>query len=346
MPVLKVNSPDKLFISIEKASTQGATVRGSKLSSDVPQKYERSKKVGPESFKAIKLIGVGSFGEVFLVEKINTGRLYAMKILKKDKIFTRKLTKYAVVERNVLSISSHPFIVKLHYAFQTPDRLFLIMEYWPGGDLGNYLEAEDTFNEEKTRFYIWEIILAVEDLHKRGIIYRDLKPDNIVLDKKGHAKLTDFGLSKENMEKIDFTTKSFCGSYAYLAPEMIKKEGHTMSLDWYLLGVLLYEMLEGFPPYYCDDKDILMENIIEHDLKVPKNISKYAQDLISKLLDKDPENRLGNKEGATEIKSHPWFGSINWTDVEMKKLKPYPPYLLKSKEELLLWIGRSKYSKI
>ena len=144
------------------------------------------------------------------------------------------------------------------------------------------------------------------------------------------------------MEKNWFTTKSFWGSYAYLAPEMIKKEGHTMSLDWYLLGVLLYEMLEGLPPYYSDDKYILMDNIIKLDLKVPKYLSKDVKDLISKLLDKNPENRLGNNNGADEIKAHPWFKSINWSNVAKKKLKPYPPYLLKSKEELLLWIGKSR----
>jgi serine/threonine protein kinase len=305
-----------------------------------------SKRVGPHSFKAIRPIGVGSFGEVFLVEKIDSGKLYAMKILKKDKIFKRNLTKYAKAERNVLCITSHPFVVKLFYAFQTADRLFLIMEYWPGGDLGEYIEAEDTFNEQKARFYISEIILAVEDLHKRGIIYRDLKPDNIVLDRQGHAKLTDFGLSKEGMEYIDFMTKSFWGSYAYLAPEMIKKEGHSMDMDWYLLGVVLYEMLEGYPPYYSDDKDELMKSILENDLRIPDHISEEAQDLLSKLLQKEPGNRLGFNDGAAEIKAHPWFGSIDWENVAQKGLKPYFPYLSKTSGELLKDITNRKFKFI
>jgi len=148
------------------------------------------------------------------------------------------------------------------------------MEYCPGGDLGDYLETEDWFSEEKARFYISEIILALEDLHKRGIIYRDLKPDNVVLDKDGHVRLADFGLSKEGMEKSEFYTRSFCGSYAYLAPEMIKKVGHTKTIDWYLLGVVLYELLTGWPPYYDHDKEILMYNIINNPLKIPNNISK------------------------------------------------------------------------
>lgn len=277
-----------------------------------------------------------------MVEKIDSGKLYAMKILKKDKIFKRNLTKYAKAERNVLCVTSHPFVVKLFYAFQTSDRLFLIMEYCPGGDLGEYIEAEDTFDEQKARFYISEIILAVEDLHKRGIIYRDLKPDNIVLDKQGHAKLTDFGLSKEGMEYIDYMTKSFWGSYAYLAPEMIKKEGHSMNMDWYLLGVVLYEMLDGFPPYYSDDKDILMKSILENDLRIPDQISEEAKDLLTQLLQKSPETRLGFNNGATEIKAHPWFASINWDDVARKGLKPYSPYLSKTTYELMKDISNRK----
>lgn len=210
--------------------------------------------------------------------------------------------------------------------------------------MGDYLEAEDCFNEEKARFYISEVILAIEDLHKRGVIYRDLKPDNIVLDRHGHAKLADFGLSKEGMEKADNFTKSFCGSYAYLAPEMIKKGGHSKTIDWYLLGVVLYEMLEGLPPYYSEEKDELMENIIKKTLQLPHHISGTAKDLLTKLLEKDPSKRLGHERGAEEIKEHPWFESVNWDDVIRKKVKPFSPYLYKSREELIHEISKSKFS--
>lgn len=216
------------------------------------------------------------------------------------------------------------------------------MEYCPGGDLGDYLEAEDCFNEEKARFYISEVILAIEDLHKRGIIYRDLKPDNIVLDKEGHAKLADFGLSKEGMEKYDNFTKSFCGSYAYLAPEMIKKHGHTMTIDWYLLGVVIYELLEGLPPFYSEEKEELMNNIVTNSLRLPHHISEEAKDLLTKLLEKDPSKRLGNDKGSVDIKNHPWFASVDWDDVLHKRVKPYPPYLYKSKEELMHEFNKSK----
>lgn len=173
----------------------------------------------------LRVIGTGSFGEVFLVERKETGKLYAMKILKKNKVLQQNLVRYALTERNVLSYSDHQFIVGCDFAFQTKDRLFLIMEYCPGGDLSQYLQSEDYFSEKRARLYLCEIILAIKDLHARGIIFRDLKPDNVVLDSDGHCKLTDFGLSKEGISN-DTMAKSFCGSYAYLAPEMIKKKGH------------------------------------------------------------------------------------------------------------------------
>ena len=159
-----------------------------------------------------------------------------------------------MTERNVLGISNHPFIVKLHYAFQTPEKLFLILDYCPGGDLGEHLQREKRFSEEKARFYLAEVLLALEDLHKRDIIFRDLKPDNIVIDAEGHAKLTDFGLSKEGVLNPSEGARSFCGSVAYLAPEMLRRTGHGKAVDWYLLGVVFYEMLVGVPPYYANNR--------------------------------------------------------------------------------------------
>jgi len=162
--------------------------------------------------------------------------------------------------------------------------------------LSQYLQIEDYFSEERAWIYICEILLAIEDLHKWGIIFWDLKPDNIVLDNKGHAKLTDFGLSKEGLTQTnqeDRLAKSFCGSYAYLAPEMVRKQGHGKSVDWYLLGVLLFEFLEGIPPYYDHDKETLFNNILNNEIEVPEDVSKEAKDLIRRLLAKDPKKRLG-----------------------------------------------------
>ena len=184
---------------------------------------------------------------------MDTKKLYAMKVLSKSKIKAQNLIKYALTERNVLSILHHPFVVHLNFAFQTFDKLFLILDYCPGGDLSQYLEIEKQFDETKAKFYICEILLAIEALHERDIIFRDLKPDNVVLDEDGHALLTDFGLSREGVYDGD-EAKSFCGSYAYLAPEMIRKRGHGKAVDWYLLGVVFYELVTGMPPYYHDEK--------------------------------------------------------------------------------------------
>ena len=223
---------------------------------------KNSKKLNLDSFEVIEALGNGSFGSVYLVRKKDDppNMFYAMKILEKEKVFKDNLTRYAVTERDVLSIATHRFIIGLQYAFQSESRLYLIMEYAPGGDMGMALANHRRFSVDVARIYAAEIVLALEYLHKENIIFRDLKPDNVVFDKDGHAKLTDFGLSKTNVGKSD-VSQSFCGSVAYLAPEMLRRSGHTRSIDWYLLGVLIYEMLVGVPPYFNTSKTKLFENI-------------------------------------------------------------------------------------
>jgi serine/threonine protein kinase len=225
--------------------------------------------VGPDHFKILAKLGQGSFGQVYLVEKYNiyengekvlTGNLFAMKILNKKQIMGQNLVKYAKTERDVLTYMTHPFIVGLKFSFQTPEKLFLLLDYAAGGNMSRALHKDKRFTEDRGRIYLAEILLALEFLHKKNIIYRDLKPDNIVFDSVGHALVTDFGLAKEGIAD-DSAAKSFCGSPAYLAPEMLKRSGHGQSVDWYLLGVLLYEMLVGIPPYYSNNKDQLYENI-------------------------------------------------------------------------------------
>ena len=219
--------------------------------------------VGPADFLPISKLGQGSFGLVLLVEMVGEGaptkkkkkdqKLFALKILNKRQIMQLNIVKYAQAERNILSYTKHPFIVGMKYAFQTPDKLFLVLDFAPGGNMGQALKRERRFPEDRAKIYLAEIILAIEDLHKRNIIFRDLKPDNIVFDEDGHALLTDFGLSKEGIDTSQ-RTQSFCGSPAYLAPEMLIRKGHGKAVDWYLAGVLLYEMLVGVPPYYNDNK--------------------------------------------------------------------------------------------
>ena len=281
-------------------------------------------RITPSSFVCLAMLGKGSFGEVYLVQKINTQEKFAMKVLRKERIMSQNLLKYAMAERNVLSLSNHPFIVKLNYAFQTSSKLFLILDYCSGGDLGKHLFFEKRFEENRAKFYICEVLLALENLHKRDIIFRDLKPDNVVLDEEGHCKLTDFGLSKEGV--FDSTgAKSFCGSIAYLAPEMLKKQGHGKAVDWYLLGVLFYEMLVGITPFFTGRKEDIFYNIEYGELKIPNFISEKGSDLLTKLLERDPNKRLGGGlKDAQEIKEHPYFQDVDWDLIYNKKVKPPP----------------------
>lgn len=204
----------------------------------------------------------------------------------------------------------------------------MILDFCPGGDLGKIISQERRFTEDRARLYIAEILLALQDLHKRDIIYRDLKPDNVVLDDDGHALLTDFGLSKEGVLEVNKGAKSFCGSIAYLAPEMLRRVGHGKSVDWYLLGVLLYEMLVGTPPYFSGNKEELFYNIINGPLKLPRSISAEAKNLMVSLLNRNPTRRLGaGPEGALEIMRHPFFEGIDWHAVLNKQTSPPKPRL-------------------
>ena len=235
-------------------------------------------------FSLIKQIGQGSFGNVYLIKLINNSKkIFAMKVINKRRMISKNLIKYAFTERNILCSLKHPFIVSLHYAFQTDSKLILILDYCPNGDLGQVLLRQSKISEENAKKYLAEILLAIEELHKHDIIYRDLKPDNIVLDENGHAVLTDFGLSKEGIND-NFGATSFCGSIAYLAPEMLKKSGHGKAIDWYLFGVLMYELIVGFPPYFNKSKEKLFENIQKGVLDLPITMSSDARSLIISVI--------------------------------------------------------------
>lgn len=189
------------------------------------------------------------------------------------------MLKYVISERNVMSKTNHPFIIKLNYSFQTQTRLFLVLDFCPNGDLCSHINIEQRIDEERTRFYSACILLALQDLHRRNIIFRDLKPDNVLIDEAGFAMLTDFGLAKETVEDQD-NNKSFCGSFAYLAPEIIMQSGHGKSVDWYLFGVMIYEMLTGLPPYYEKNRKNIIQNILRAPLRIPKDLTPEAKSLI------------------------------------------------------------------
>ena len=279
-----------------------------------------------KDFICLAQLGKGSFGQVYLVEKINTKEKFAMKVLNKEKILGQNLLKYAIAERNILSNNNHPFIVKLNYSFQTSSKLFLIIEYCPNSDLSKHLIKEKRFIESRAKFYICELILALEYLHKKDIIFRDLKPSNILLDKDGHIKLIDFGLSKEGVND-DFNAKSFCGSIGYFAPEILLKQGYGKSVDWYSLGIIFYEMLFGTIPRFTFNKEEIIKNLKKVELNIPNFISKEAAELIKKLLDKNPNERLGGGgRDAMEIKENIYFKDVDWNKIYEKEIKP-PNYL-------------------
>ena len=286
----------------------------------------KNDKIGPSDFMCLALLGQGSFGEVYLVKKKDSEDFYAMKVLDKCRIAKQNIFKYVLTERNVLSVMHNPFIVKLNYAFQTSEKLFLLLDYCPGGDLSKQLQIQTRFSEEKAKFYICEIILALGELHKHNIIFRDLKPDNVVIDKEGHALLTDFGLSREGVVGKEIA-KSFCGSIAYLAPEMLNRTGHGKAVDWYLLGVLFYELLVGVPPYFTSNQEQIFRNIQNAQLYIPPFVSEKATNLIKSLLKRNPNERLGSKRDVEEIKENEYFADVDWQKVYERKYKPPQIYL-------------------
>ena len=283
------------------------------------KKYTNNK-LTIEDFTIIKVVGKGSYGKVLLVKKNNEETIYAMKIMKKISMVKKNQVDHIKTERRILELIDHPFINKLKYAFQTEQKLYLVTDYCPGGELFFHIQRVERFDEEAAKFYAGQIILAVEHLHKNNIIYRDLKPENVLIDRKGFIKITDFGLSKENIVD-NKSAKSFCGTPEYLAPEIILNKGHGKPVDWWSLGNLIYEMLTGIPPFYCKDRDILFDAITNDEPEYPEYLSDEVIDLIKKLLIKNPDKRLGNN-GADEIKKHIFFEGMNWEKLLNKKIKP------------------------
>ena len=278
--------------------------------------------VSLEDFTLIRVIGKGSYGKVMLVRHKEDKKVYAMKMLRKEHVIKRNQVEFTRTERNVLGSVQHPFIVELVYAFQTPKKLYFILEFCPGGELFFHLSRAGRFSETRCRFYIQEIILALDYLHTKDIVYRDLKPENVVLDAQGHIKLTDFGLSKEGVTD-NISSKSMCGTPEYLAPEILEKQGHGKAVDWYTLGALMYEMLTGLPPFYTKDREKLFERIRKGDLQYPSYLSAEARNLLEALLTRDPTERLGSgPTDAAEIKAHAFFTGTDWSAVEQRRYTP------------------------
>lgn len=279
-----------------------------------------------DDFELLKVLGKGAFGKVVLAQKKDTGKYYAIKILKKAQIISENMFQKTLAEKTILQSNRHPFLVGLEYAFQTETKLYFVLEFMMGGELFSHLRREGRFPEARAKFYAVCIILGLGFLHDSNYIYRDLKLENILLDEKGYAVITDFGFAK--FLAHDEKTRTFCGTPDYVAPEILENKGHDRMVDWWSLGVLVYEMIYGQTPFYSPNRDIMYQNIRTQEARfstlVP--VSDVCKDLIFRLLRKDPVTRLGQLGDHKEILAHPWFSDINIQQVlERRYQAPFLP---------------------
>ncbi|VDM94083.1 unnamed protein product, partial [Onchocerca ochengi] len=294
------------------------------------------KKYGLQHFSICKVLGKGSFGKVLLVELKNKQEYYAMKCLKKDVILEDDDTECTFIERRVLILSSQcPFLCQLFCSFQTNEYLFFVMEYLKGGDLMHHIQAVKKFDENRSRFYACEIIIALQFLHSKGIIYRDLKLDNILLDSDGHIHLADFGMCKTEMNRENGMASTFCGTPDYIAPEIIKGQLYNEAVDFWSFGVLLYEMLIGQSPFHGEGEDELFDSILNERPYFPKSIGKEAAKCLSALFDRNPNTRLGMPECPDgPIRTHSFFRGVDWKRYEARQIPPPFKPSIKSPDDI------------
>ncbi|TPX34896.1 hypothetical protein SmJEL517_g02562 [Synchytrium microbalum] len=311
---------------VANQTIMGAKGKGSAAAGGPP--YTGPKGIGLEDFQFLAVLGKGNFGKVMLAEDKYTKSLYAIKVLKKQFILENDEVERQVLmsEKRVFLIANkerHPFLVNLHSCFQTESRIYFVMEYVSGGDLMWHIQKQQ-FSEKRAKFYACEVLLALEYFHRNNIVYRDLKLDNILLTLDGHIKIADYGLCKEGMP-YGSTTSTFCGTPEFMAPEILQDKPYGKAVDWWALGVLIYEMLLGQSPFRGEDEDEIFEAILEDDILYPVTMQRDAVTLLQKLLCKDPSKRLGSsKADAEDIKKHPFFKGVDWD--AMLTLKVPPPF--------------------
>uniref|UniRef100_A0A673MR58 protein kinase C n=1 Tax=Sinocyclocheilus rhinocerous TaxID=307959 RepID=A0A673MR58_9TELE len=289
--------------------------------------------LGLTDFDLLRVIGRGSYAKVLLVRLKKTDRIYAMKVVKKELVNDDEDIDWVQTEKHVFEqASNHPFLVGLHSCFQTESRLFFVIEYVNGGDLMFHMQRQRKLPEEHARFYSAEISLALNYLHERGIIYRDLKLDNVLLESEGHIKLTDYGMCKEGLRPGD-TTSTFCGTPNYIAPEILRGEDYGFSVDWWALGVLMFEMMAGRSPFDIvgssdnpdqNTEDYLFQVILEKQIRIPRSLSVKAASVLKGFLNKEPKERLGchPQTGFADIMAHPFFRNVDWDLMEQKQVVP------------------------
>ena len=291
-------------------------------------------KLNFDDFTPYKTIGRGGFGKVVLCQKKDNKKLYAIKILKKTDIMQKDHMDKIRNEKNIMLENKHKFLLGLEFCFHDGRRIYFGMNYCAGGVLTNYILNYKRFDEGVARFYTAQIILALEYLHERNIVYRDLKPDNVCLDKTGYIKLIDYGISKY-LAGADSLTQSVVGTYEYFAPEILQQQGYNRMVDWWCLGILLFELVVGQPPWTDPNDNTLFTYILKYDFEIPKevNMSPELMHLIRSLLIKAPSARLGFTNGAKDIINHPWFTGFDFNALnQMSMTPPLLPYVEKDSD--------------
>ncbi|KAM5364738.1 hypothetical protein ACJZ2D_011389 [Fusarium nematophilum] len=275
-------------------------------------------------FEILRTLGTGSFGRVHLVQSKHNQRFYAVKVLKKAQVVKMKQVEHTNDERRMLSDVKHPFLITLWGTFQDIKNIYMVMDFVEGGELFSLLRKSGRFPNPVAKFYAAEVTLALEYLHSKNIIYRDLKPENLLLDRHGHLKITDFGFAKRVPDK----TWTLCGTPDYLAPEVVSNKGYNKSVDWWSLGILIYEMLCGYTPFWDSGSPMkIYENILKGKVKYPAYVNADAQNLLERLITADLTKRLGNLYGGPgDVKNHPWFSEVTWDRLARKDIDaPYTP---------------------
>jgi len=280
--------------------------------------------MGLDSFHFVAVLGRGHFGKVILARYKNTGEYFAIKALKKGDIIARDEVESLLAEKRIFEVANsmrHPFLVNLFSCFQTKSHVCFVMEYAAGGDLMMHIHA-DVFTEPRTVFYTACVVLGLQYLHENKIIYRDLKLDNLLLDTEGYVKIADFGLCKEGMGYGD-RTGTFCGTPEFLAPEVLTETSYTRAVDWWGLGVLIFEMLVGESPFPGDDEEEVFDSIVNDEVRYPRFLSLEAIAIMRRLLRKNPERRLGASErDAEDVKKQAFFRNVSWEDLLMRRVPP------------------------